>query len=438
MLNRAKSTALYERARGTIASGVSSDIRRVPEGRVPLYVDRAVGPRLWDVDGNEYLDYVLGQGPQFFGHSHPAIVEAVTRQMARSQVFSAQHELEIEVAELVCELVPCAELVRFNSVGSEAIHGAWRLARGVTGRAKILKFEGHYHGWYDSALISVHPPLEEAGPAERPRAVLATAGQDPAAATNLVVAPWNDLAAFEQILDEHDGEIAAVVLEPWLCNTGCIRPDDDFLAAVRARTRRDGIVLIFDEVITGFRLAPGGGQQLLGVTPDLAVFGKAMAGGLPLACIAGSEEVMGAIARGEVMHAGTFNSNPVVMSAAAAALGMIKAQGEELYDGVRARGRRLMDGIATAGRTHGVPLLVEGPGTVFQSYVTEAATIRDYRDYVANVDTATAMRLYTELFDRGVNTVNRGLWFMSATHDDADIDRTVEIVDEALKVVAAA
>lgn len=437
MLDRTRAAELYARAQTVIASGVSSDIRRAAPGRVPMYVDRAAGARLWDVDGNEFIDYVLGQGPQFFGHSHPVIVDAVQRQMARSQVFSAQHELEIEVAELVRDLVPCAELVRFNSVGSEAVHGAWRLARGVTGRSKILKFEGHYHGWLDSALISVQPPIDQAGPADRPLPVLSTAGQDPAAADNLIVAPFNDPAAFESILDEHAGEIAAVVMEPWLCNTGCIRPNDDFLATVRRRTRDDGIVLIFDEIITGFRLSPGGAQQFLGVTPDLAVFGKAMAGGLPLACIAGTEEVMGGIVRGEVMHAGTFNSNPVVMSAAAAALGMIKEQGDALYDEVRRRGQRLMDGIAAAGTNQGVPLLVEGPGTVFQSYVTEATSIRNYRDYVAKADPATATRLHTQLFDRGVNSVGRGLWFMSAAHTDDDIDRTVELVDDALKAVAA-
>ena len=436
MMDRTRATNLYERAQTVIASGVSSDIRRPASGRVPMYVDRAEGARLWDVDGNEYLDYVLGQGPQFFGHSHPVIVDAVQRQMARSQVFSAQHELEIEVAELVCELVPCAELVRFNSVGSEAVHGAWRLARGVTGRDKILKFEGHYHGWLDQALISVHPPIDQAGPSDRPVPVLATAGQDPAAATNLIVAPWNDTSAFEAILDEHAGEIAAVVLEPWLCNTGCIRPDDEFLATIRRRTQADGIVLIFDEIITGFRLAPGGAQQLLGVTPDLAVFGKAMAGGLPLACIAGTKEVMGGIVRGDVMHAGTFNSNPVVMAASAAALGMIKESGDALYDEVRGRGQRLMDGIATAGREHGVPMMTDGPGTVFQAYVTEATEIRNYRDYVANVDVATAGRLHQALFERGINSVNRGLWFMSAAHTDADIDQALAVIDEALGEIA--
>lgn len=437
-MDRTRASELYERAKGVIAGGVSSDIRRPAPGRVPMYVDRAAGSRLWDVDGNEYLDYVLGQGPQFFGHSHPVIVEAVQRQVARSQVFSAQHELEVEVAELVCDLVPCAELVRFNSVGSEAVHGAWRLARAATGRTKILKFEGHYHGWLDSELISVRPPLDRAGPPHRPNSVLASPGQDPASADNLIVAPFNDVAAFDAILDEYPEQIAAVVMEPWMCNTGCIRPDDDFLAKVRQRTRKDGIVLIFDEVITGFRLSPGGAQQLLGVTPDLAVFAKAMAGGLPLACIAGSEDVMGGIVRGEVIHAGTFNSNPVVMSAAAAALGMIKAQGEALYEDVRVRGRRLMDGLAASGREHGIPLLVEGPGTVFQTYVTDAPEIRNFRDVVTKTDVATGALIHEELLNRGVNSVNRGLWFMSAAHSDDDIEQTLGVVDAAFRAASDA
>ncbi len=433
MRDLTKSKQRFARAERVIAGGVSSDVRRSPGG-VPLFIDHALGSKLWDVDGNQYIDYVLGQGPQIFGHSHPRIVEAVTEQMARGQVYSAQHDLEAEVAELVCELVPCAEMVRFNSVGSEAVHGAWRLARGVTGRPKILKFEGHYHGWLDPELISVAPPLDDAGPAAHPNAVLGTTGQDPASADNLIVAPWNDAAGFEQILDEHAGEIAAVVMEPWLCNTGCIEPDRGFLDVVRSRTERDGIVLIFDEVITGFRLAPGGAQQLLGVTPDLAVFGKAMAGGLPLSCIAGKAEIMGAIARGEVMHAGTFNSNPVVMSASAAALGMIKEQGDDLYDGIRTRGRKLMDGIATEAANHGVDMLVKGPGPVFQTYMTSSEAINNYRDYV-ETDREGVARLHKALLDDGVNMVGRGLWFMSAAHDDEDIEQTIQAVGRGLQTV---
>jgi glutamate-1-semialdehyde 2,1-aminomutase len=422
---------LYDAARNVIAGGVSSDIRRASGARPPLYVDHARGSRLWDVDGNEYVDYVLGQGPLLFGHSHPVIVEAVTRQLSRGQIYSAQHALEVEVAELVCELVPCAELVRFNSVGSEAVQAAWRLARGLTGRTKVLKFEGHYHGWYDPAWFSVHPAPAEAGPADRPRPVPGSLGQLGSAAAELIVAPWNDLPAFERILDEHAGEVAAVVMEPLLCNSGCIEPKDGFLAAVRERTRRDGIVLIFDEVITGFRLAPGGAQQWYDVVPDLAVFGKAIAGGFPLSCIAGREDVMRPIVTGAVGHAGTFNSNPVVMAAAAAALGLIKKEGDALYEPLRERGRRLAGGIADRARAAGVDVLAAGPGPMVQTYHTSRPAVDNYRDFAA-VDRARTQRFHAALLEEGVNSVARGLWFLSTAHDDTDIDQTLAAVERVL------
>jgi glutamate-1-semialdehyde 2,1-aminomutase len=423
-----ESARLYDAACKVIAGGVSSDIRRSATSDPPMYVDRALGSHLWDVDGNEYVDYVLGQGPLLFGHSHPTIVDQVTRQLARGQVYSAQHALEVEVAELVCELVPCAELVRFNSVGSEAVQAAWRLARGLTGRSKILKFEGHYHGWYDSALFSVHPAVADAGPAERPRTVPSTVGQLASAGDDLVVAPWNDLTALDRILDQHEGEIAAVVMEPLLCNTGCIEPDAEFLRRVRERTKRDGIVLIFDEVITGFRLAPGGAQEWYGVTPDLAVFGKAMAGGLPLSCIAGSAEVMQPITDGVVGHSGTFNSNPVVMAAAAAALGMIREGGDAMYDPLRKRGQRLAAGIAERAAAAGVDVLTSGPGPVVQVYQSARSEIDNYRDYVG-VDAARTRAFHTGLLDEGVSSVGRGLFFLSTEHTDDDIESTLAAVD---------
>ena len=196
----------------------------------------AHGAHLRDVDGNDYIDYVLGQGPMLLGHSAPEVVEAVTRQVALGQAYAGQHELEVDAAELVCDLVPCADLVRFNTVGSEAVIGAWRLARGATGRQKILKFEGHYHGWLDAALFSLHPPLERRGPAgRRPHAVPGTGGQQTSAAADLVIAPWNDTDAFAELMEQHGSEIAAVVMEPLLCNTGCIAPLPGFLEAVRRR-----------------------------------------------------------------------------------------------------------------------------------------------------------------------------------------------------------
>ncbi len=424
-----KSRALYERATSVLAGGVSSDARRLSP--LPLFVDRASGSHLWDVDGNEYVDYVLGQGPAILGHAPQAVADALQAQMTRGQVFSAQHEQEVEVAELVCRLVPCAERVRFNTVGSEAVHGALRLARGVTGRPKIVKFEGHYHGWFDPVLYSVHPPLDQAGPPDSPHAVPGTKGQPATGAEDLAVCVWNDLGALERTLERHPGEIAAVIMEPLLCNTGCIAPRPGYLEGAKELCAEHGALLIFDEVITGFRLAPGGAQEYFGVTPDLAIFGKAIAGGLPLACLAGRAEVMDAISRGEVGHAGTFNSNPVVIAAAAATLRELTKDDGAAYARLAATGARLMDGLRSAAQDAGVPLLVDGPGHLFQTYLTDRSEVADYRDF-ASTDLAGMARLHGALLDRGVNVVGRGLWFLSTAHDDTDVDATVAAVADAL------
>jgi glutamate-1-semialdehyde 2,1-aminomutase len=425
---------LAEEARRYIAGGVSSDARRGVKP-APLYIDHAKGSRMWDVDGNEYIDFVLGQGPLILGHTPTPVLAAVAAQMGRGQVYSAQHELEIEVAKTICEIVPCADLVRFNSVGSEAVHAAWRLARAYTGREKILKFEGHYHGWFDPALYSVHPPLDAAGPASAPNTVPGTRGQQRSTAADIVIAPWNDAAALAAILDQHKGEIAAIIMEPVLCNTGAIRPLDGYLADVQQLCRDHECLLIFDEVITGFRLAPGGAQEYLGVTPDLAVFGKAVAAGFPLSVLAGREAVMSLISRGEVAHAGTFNSNPIVMAAAAAALHELLCDNGAAYDNLFSIGQRLMDGIRAAAAETGVPLLVDGPGPVFNIYLTDQPAITNYRQYAA-CDLAGMARLHTALLDQGVNMVGRGLWFLSTAHTDADIDQTVAAVTEALRTLS--
>jgi glutamate-1-semialdehyde 2,1-aminomutase len=425
----ARSSALFERARNVLAGGVSSDARRLAP--LPLYVDHASGSRIWDADGTEYIDYVMGQGPAILGHCAPAVVEAVQTQLTRGHVYSAQHEQEVEVAELVCNLVPCAERVRFNTVGSEAVHGALRLARGVTGRNKILKFEGHYHGWLDPVLYSVHPPLDRAGSADAPLAVPGTKGQQEGGEDGLVICVWNDLEALERTMDRHRGEIAAVIMEPLLCNTGCIAPHPGYLEGARKLCTDHGALLIFDEVITGFRLAPGGAQEHYGVTPDLAVFGKAIAGGLPLACIAGRAEVMDAISRGEVGHAGTFNSNPLAIAAAAATLRELIKDNGAAYTRLAATGNRLMDGLRAAAHEAGVAMLVDGPGHIFQTYLTDRDEVADYRDFAAT-DLASVAQLHRGLLDHGVSIVGRGLWFLSTAHGDADVDATLAAVADVL------
>lgn len=423
----ATSAALFKRACNVLAGGVSSDARRPASGSRPLYVERASGAYLWDVDGRQYVDYVLGQGPMVLGHCPPEVVDAVAMQAARGMAYAAQHALEVDAAELVTTLVPCAELVRFNTVGSEAVLGAWRVARGVTGRQRILKFEGHYHGWLDAALWSLHPAVDKAGPGNAPVPVPGTGGQQMSSGGDLIIAPWNDADAFRTLIDRHGPELAAVVMEPVLCNTGCIEPERDFLTEVAALTRDAGALLVFDEVITGFRLGTGGAQEYLGVTPDLAVLGKALAGGIPVSAIVGNRTAMEHVSRGEVGHAGTFNSNPVGMAATVATLQVLSARRDHVYPQLYRLGARLRDGLRSIAGDRGLPLLVDGPGPMLQTYFTELRAVRNYRDF-AQTDRAAAARFHRALFEEGVNIVPRGLWFLSASHTDQDVDRTLDIV----------
>jgi glutamate-1-semialdehyde 2,1-aminomutase len=348
----------------------------------------------------------------------------------RGVAYAAQHELEAEVAERLCAMVPCAELVRFNSVGSEAVHGAIRLARGHTGRTVIIKFEGNYHGWLDPVLYSVHPDLAAAGDARHPAAVAGSAGLPPNGATDLVVLPYNDLDALAETFAARGDTVAAVIMEPILCNTGCITPDPDFVAGARKLTADHGALLIFDEIITGFRVAPGGGQEVIGVTPDLATFGKAMAGGMQVSALVGRREVMDTISNGTVAHAGTFNSHPVAMAAANAVLAHLDDHADEVYPALRATGRTLMDGLRQIAGRHGVPLLVDGPGPVFQTYVTDRSEIRGYRDFAA-CDRAAMARLHELLYAGGVSIVPRGLWFLSTAHTQAQVAETLDVAEAA-------
>lgn len=425
-----KTSELYEQAQQVIAGGVSSDARRV-DG-VPLFVDRAQGAYLWDVDGNRYVDYVLGQGPALLGHCPPAVVAAIVEQASRGLVYSAQHQAEVDVARAICELVPGVDRVRFNSVGSEAVHAALRLARGFTGRSKVIKFEGHYHGWLDPVLYSVHPSGTDYGPPDRPNVVAGTRGQQVSSAADVVVVPWNNEAAVAEAFARYPGEIAAVITEPVLCNSGAIEPEPGYLAALRTLAHDHGALLIFDEIITGFRIAPGGAGEFYGVVPDLVTFGKAVAGGMQLSVLAGRAEVMDLISRGEVAHAGTFNSHPVAIAAARAVLEVIGTGAEQLYPELFRRGRLLMAGLQDAAAEVGEPVLVAGPGPMFQVYFTDGTQVGDYRDFAAT-DRAKNRALQQRLAERGINVTTRGLWFLSTAHTDADVEATVAAFSSALR-----
>ncbi len=409
----------YQRSCRTLAGGTSSGMRRVAKP-YPLFFDHGAGSRVFDVDGNGYLDYGLAWGPLILGHSHPKVVEAVQRQASRALTFGAQHDLEFEVSELLNRTIPCADLVCFANSGTEIVQVALRLARAVTGRRKYLKFEGHYHGWSDEALVAYHPP--EADPLERPSPV--GAGQLPH--DTVIVAEWNNRQHVERIFAERAAEISAIICEPLLANSGCIPPAPGFLEFLREISSRNHVLLIFDEVITGFRVDLRGAQGRWGVTPDLATYAKAVGAGVPLSVLAGKSEFMQRIANGEVIHAGTLNGNPLCLAAARAAIEVLADDDGSIYRGLRARADRLREGIAGALYETGIPVTISGDGPVFQVSFMSAPAI-NYRDTL-RAQTARYVDFAMGLLDKGVLSLPDGRWYVSIAHTEEDIDRTLEAV----------
>jgi glutamate-1-semialdehyde 2,1-aminomutase len=425
-----KSRQMLERAQKSLVGGVSSPFRA--KAPVPLYIAGGKGSRIHDVDGNSYIDYALAWGPLILGHSHPRLCEAVARRAAVSHTFGAQHEDEYLVAEHIQRLVPCAERVAFTSSGTEAVQLALRLARAATGRNRILKFEGHYHGWADSILVSYHPTAEEAGPHVSPRAVLASRGQTPNSLDNLVVAVWNSIDALEQSLAKYPNEVAAVIMEPVLCNSGCLLPKDGYLEKVRGITRKHGALLIFDEVITGFRQDPGGAQRFYGVVPDIATLGKAIAGGAALSAVAGSKEIMELILHGGVSFGGTFNGNPLALAAARATLAELSVEGGKPLVHANHLGKQLMNHFRDAAREHGVPLIVCGFGAAFAIHFTGRKDLQEYRDTLADDLEKLGTFLY-RMAEEGFNILPDGRFYVSVVHTEDDIAETARAIHRVFR-----
>jgi glutamate-1-semialdehyde 2,1-aminomutase len=427
-----KSKLRLSQARQYLAGGVSSNFR-LGISPTPLVVHSGSGPYITDADGNRLIDYYLGMGPMILGHNPQSLIDAVRAQLDMGILFAGQTEVEFEAARLVCELVPCAERVRFGSSGTEVIQAALRLARAATGRQTIVKFEGHYHGWLDNVQWSVAPSQEACGPPGNPAKVAGTVGQDPSSGDHLEILGWNDLNAVEARVAR--GDVAAVIMEPAMCNTSVIAPRPGYLEGVRAACSSAGTLLIFDEVITGFRLSAGGAQRHFGVTPDLATFGKAIANGFPVAALAGRADLMEQFASGRVLHGGTYNGHPLAMAATVATLNRL-AEGV-VYALIEQRGRRLMRGIEDILRRLGIPSRIQGFPGIFHVALGVTKQIDSYRD-TFGIDRSRYVRLTTALVERGVRALERGAWFMSSEHNDAVIDQTLDIVESAAKALGKA
>ncbi len=430
MKDYSKSKALHERACQVLAGGVASEFRKFNQPH-PLFYTEGSGSYITDADGNEYLDFTLSQGPLIVGHSHPHVLETVRAHSEKGQIFAGQHLAELELAEKLQSLIPSAELLRFSLSGSESDHAALRLSRAVTGRDKFLRFEGHYHGWFDNVVVGNAGASEEAlGSRENPNKVHWTAGLPARIDDEMIVLPWNDLALLEKTVAERHSEIAAIITEPVMCNNGCIPPEPGFLEGIRALCDKYGIVFILDEVITGFRLGMGGAQKHFGVTPDLSVFGKAMASGYPISILAGKREFMQLIAEGKVIHAGTMNScNPCI----AAALATIEVlERDNVHEKLFALGQRLMAGLREAAKAANQPLLVQGLGPMFHTGFTTLDKVTDYRGTLT-YDKAKYGAFSLGMQERGIRLIGRGLWYISGAHTEAEIDHAIEVAGEVLR-----
>jgi len=421
-----KAAKLYDRAREVIPGGITHDIRHLTP--FSIYVDRASGVRKWDVDGHEYIDYWMGHGALFLGHCHPAVVKAIQGQVARGTHFGASHELEIRWAELVQQLIPSGEMVRFTMSGTEATHLALRVTRAFTGKSKIVKLHGHFHGWHDGVVAGVHPPFE----------VPLSAGVPGATLDQVLLCPPNDIKAVETLLER--GDVAGVILEPAGGQAGTTPTVSGYLHDLRALTRRHGVVLIFDEVITGFRYAPGGAQAYFNVIPDLTTLAKIVAGGLPGGAVCGRRELMSMIAhRGDpawdrserVAHAGTFNANPVSAAAAIATL-EICADGA-LQARANKAGEELRRGLGDAMKRVGLPGAVYGEASIYHVSFEGKPGLAGF-DRPRRADLYHLLRC--ALINEGVDcSLNHG--WVSALHTDADLAGTVAAYERAFAAMAA-
>jgi glutamate-1-semialdehyde 2,1-aminomutase len=422
---------IWRRAEGSLVGGVNSPVRAFRAvGGAPLILDKGAGARVWDADGNEYLDYVCSWGALICGHTPAAISDAIADQARRGTSFGITTELEVELAERIAAAIPSIEKLRFVSSGTEALMSAARLARGFTGRDLLLKFEGCYHGHADSFLSDAGSGLATFG-------ISASAGVPQASAALTISVPYNDLDAVAKMFELHPGTIAAVIVEPVAANMGVVPPAEGFLAGLAEITKREGALLIFDEVITGFRLSFGGAQKLYGVTPDLTTLGKIIGGGLPVAAYGGRREIMDRLAPlGDVYQAGTLSGNPLAMRAGIEMLKLLSVPG--FYWQINARAGKLVEGLrATLASLH-----IEGQVQAVGSLMTlffASQPITNYAD-AKKSDTAKYAAFFNAMLERGILLAPSQFEaaFISSAHTDKDIDATIFAANESLRRKAPA
>jgi len=437
MLPNTSSGQFYRRAMKVLVEGVSS-ASRGPTNYTPYppYMRRGEGSRLFDVDGNEYIDWLMSFGALPLGHAHPAIVEVVQREVVHGTHFATALEVEVEVAEMLVTLLPHADKIRFANTGTEACMAAFRLARGLTGRSKIVKFEGHYHGWYDAVLLNSNPqPLTSLGHRNDPIRIPDSSGLTPGSWADTLIVPWNDEAALTRVMETHGRDVACVVTEGIMTNMGCIPPKDGYLAHIQAICKSYGALFYLDETVTGFRVGAGGCAALYGLTPDIVTYGKALGQGFPIAAICGPDWVMEGLEWGKVLHYGSHNAPRLGLYATKTMLEIMLADEAAGFEQLQASGRKMagaLRDVFAAQNLHRA--IVQNTGSIFQIYFTHHDEITDYRDFCAHVDRGKFKLFANALMENGVymspaNTLHS---LSSLAHDDDDIRATAEAVGRTL------
>ncbi len=420
-----RSESLFERAKQTIPGGVNSPVRAFKAvGGTPRFMQRAEGAYLFDADGRQYIDYVLSWGPMIMGHNHPKVREAVVKAAQDGLSFGCPTEIEVELAEKITRLVPSMQLIRMTSSGTEATMSAIRLARGFTGRDKIIKFEGCYHGHSDSLLI-------KAGSGALTFGVPSSPGVPKVLAQHTISLPFNDLTALEQAMQEIGDQVACVITEPVTGNMNCIPPVEGYLEGMRSLCTKYGVVLIFDEVMTGFRFGTGGVQGYMQISPDLTCLGKVIGGGMPVGAFGGRREIMEQISPiGPVYQAGTLSGNPVAMAAGLATMSIISEPG--FYDDLFRHTQQLCDGMRSAASNAGIPFTTNHLGSMFGGFFTEAEQVISYQQ-VVNSNIEAFNQFFHLMLGSGIYLAPASFeaGFMSAAHTDADINNTIDAASVA-------
>jgi glutamate-1-semialdehyde 2,1-aminomutase len=431
------SQRMFERAAKSLVGGVGGNGRGTHFGFKPhpLFIERGTGAYLEDVDGNTYIDYLAAWGPLILGHRNPAVINSVTTAVNElGSMIGLGHRFEIEAAESAIAAVPCWDLVRFGNTGSEAVIAALRLARGVTGRQLILRFEGHFHGWTDLINFSAKPDLAKAGDELRPTPVPSSLGMASVLAETLLVRQWGDTEALEQTFKEFGSKIAGVICEPIMANVGVIAPDPAYLQQLRDLTKKYGALLIFDEVKTGFRVALGGAQELYGVIPDVSVAAKALGAGFPISAVGGSRALFEAVIDGRIVYSATYHTNPIGLAACIAALKEMRVPG--FFERITALGNALQTGLTAAAEKAGIRALATGVGPLFQLFFADRAP-RNYRDAVRLIDAEAYREFWALMLERGIlfNPHPQECWFVSSAHSEREVEKTLDAASDAFQVM---